>query len=558
MLASLSIRDVVLIDKLELDFDRGLCALTGETGAGKSILLDALGLALGSRADVRLLRPGSDQAKVTAVFDLATAHPVREILQEQEITLEEDHLVLRRVLGRDGRSRAFVNDQTVSVGLLRRLGDRLIEVQGQFEQRGLLDSAQHRRLLDSFGGLSAQTGKLAALWGAWRAAQETLAVAERQLAQARQDESFLRHAVEELARLDPKPGEEPQLAAQRNLLLHRERLIEAVQGAYGELSGDDGAPGAETALGAARGLLDRVADKAGDRLGPVLESLERASAETEEALAELQAFAGELAAEGGDLAMIEERYFGLQDLARKHNCPVAGLPDLRETLAARLAALDGGTDNLTQLSEACGKAKKAYVAAAEKLTRARRKAAAALDKAVNAELPPLRLERALFQTSLEPLAETGWSGSGQERIAFQVATNPGTAPGPIGKIASGGELARFLLALKVVLAEINPEQTLVFDEVDSGVGGATAHAVGERLARLAAQRQVLAVTHSPQVAARAAHHWQVRKEAAGKSLATEIEALSQAARREEIARMLSGAQVTEEARAAAERLLGAA
>jgi DNA repair protein RecN (Recombination protein N) len=550
MLISLSIRNIVIIEKLDLSFDRGLGVLTGETGAGKSILLDSLGFALGNRADARLLRPGAEQASVTAAFDIAADHPARALLAEQEIEAE-DLLLLRRVLTPDGRSRAYVNDQAASAGLLRQLADSLIEIQGQFDQRGLMDPATHRVLLDAYGRLMPEARNLRELWRAWQDALAAREAAARRLAEAQRDEAFLRHAVEELDALDPRPGEEAELTDKRNRLMHREKLVEGVNAALGEIDS-----GAEPALGRALRALERIAPIAGETLNPALEALQRAGLEAEEALAQLNSFAGAMELDADQLEAVEERYFALQDMARKHHQTVDALPALREELAQRLAAIDGGESALTTLAEAAAAARRRYLEAAEAVSQRRAKAAAALDKAVMAELPPLKLERALFRTALERLEESDWSAQGLDRIAFEVATNPGSAPGPLGRIASGGELARFLLAVKVVLASVNPERSLVFDEVDSGVGGATAHAVGERLERLARDRQVLVITHSPQVAARGAQHWQVLKRMTGKQVATQVSQLSAGDRREEIARMLSGAEITEEARAAAERLIG--
>ncbi len=550
MLVSLSIRNVVIIEKLDLTFDHGLGVLTGETGAGKSILLDSLGFALGSRADARLLRPGAEQASVTAGFDLSTDHPAHALLAEQGIEVE-DLLLLRRVLTRDGRSRAFVNDQAASAALLRQLADSLVEIQGQFDQRGLMDPATHRDLLDAYGRLQPEADKLRQHWRAWQEALADREAAARRLAEAQRDEAFLRHAVEELDALDPRPGEESELAEKRNRLMHREKLIEGINAALAEIDGT-----AEGALGRALRALERIAPTAGEAVTPALEAVQRAILESEEALSQLNSFAGDMELDADGLEAVEERYFALQDMARKHHCAVEALAELRAELAARLASVDGGEAELTKLAKAAAEARRLYVEAAEALSKKRAKAAAALDKAVMAELPPLKLERAVFRTRLERLDEDGWSAQGLDRIAFEVATNPGSAPGPLGRIASGGELARFLLAIKVVLASVNPERSLVFDEVDSGVGGATAHAVGERLERLARDRQVLVITHSPQVAARGTHHWQVVKRMSGKQVATQVDQLKDGDRREEIARMLSGAEITEEARAAAERLIG--
>lgn len=559
MLASLSVRDVVLIDRLDLEFAPGLGVLTGETGAGKSILLDSLGLALGGRAEARLLRRGAEQASVTAAFELPAGHPAFDLLRDQDLLEDGEALLLRRTLGQDGRTKAYVNDRPVSVGLLRDLGDLLVEIQGQFEQRGLLDSGTHRALLDAYGDLGAKAEETRRLHRSWQELQAERSEAEVALAQAKADEDYLRHAVAELNDLDPQPGEEERLAEQRTILMHAEKVGEAIAEAIAELDGSasEGARGADSAVGGALRVLERMADKAGGRLDPVIESLNRANAEIEEASATLASLTGDMDMEPGRLAEIEERYFALKDLARKHGVEVESLAPLRDELQERLLSIDSGSERLTELSRKVQAARDAYLKAAEALSTGRTKAAGRIDAAVNGELPPLKLEKARFATSVERLEEESWGPNGLDRIAFMVSTNPGAAPGPIAKIASGGELSRFLLALKVVLAEISPVPTLVFDEVDSGIGGATADAVGERLARLAQARQVLVVTHSPQVAARAGHHWQVSKETSDKDALTRVSALDRETRREEVARMLSGATVTEEARAQAERLMDA-
>ncbi len=558
MLVSLSVRDVVLIDRLDLVFESGLCVLTGETGAGKSILLDALGLALGNRAEAALLRPGAAQASVAACFEVDPGHPAFAVLSEQGLRAEDGLLVLRRLLGADGRSRAYVNDQPVSVGLLRRLGDSLVEVQGQFEQRGLLDPACHRELLDASGGLEPKAKRVAELWRAWRAAEAARDEARLELQAARRDEAFLRHALEELEAFDPAPGEETKLAEQRLLLMNAERLAEAMSAAVAALAGDEmGAPGAETRLAEARRALERVAEQAAGRFDAALGAITRASIESEEAAAALQSLSGEFDLQPGRLDEVEDRLFALRDLARKHGVEADALPGLRGELAERLSAIDSGSERLAGLERALHAARAAYVEAGEALSRARATAAEALDAAVNAELAPLKLDKASFRTRLERQEEPGWGPHGLDRVAFEVSTNPGSPHAALARIASGGELSRFLLALKVVLAEVSPVRTLVFDEVDSNVGGATAHAVGERLARLTRERQILVVTHSPQVGARGTHHWRVHKEALGDSVATRVSPLSLDEREEEIARMLSGAEVTEEARAAAKRLIEA-
>jgi DNA repair protein RecN (Recombination protein N) len=551
MLLGLSIRDVVLIDRLDLAFRPGLCVLTGETGAGKSILLDALGLALGMRAEASLVRPGATQAMVTAEFDLAADHPARRLLDEAGIAAENDIVVLRRVVGTDGRSRAFIDDQPASIGLLRQLGEMAIEIEGQFAQTGLLDPATHRDTLDAFGVTRAQREQLAISWTAWRKLWREREAAEADFAKARADEDFLRHALAEISAIEPRAGEEAQLAEERALLVNRERVLENLEAALSELAGDSGA---EHALSGAARAIERAKGKSGGRLEAAAAALERAIVETREAIAELEA--ATRAFQGpSSLEEIEERLFALRALARKHNVTVENLPKLQADFTAKLGALDDGGAAIATLTRREAEARQAYLAAADAVTKARAAAAKKLDTAVMKELPPLKLEKARFHTALTTLAESEWNEHGRERVAFEVATIAGAPPGPLNKIASGGELARFMLALKVVLAKTSPVATLVFDEVDSGVGGATAAAVGERLARLAEERQVLVVTHSPQVAARAAHHWRVARSDGKKASATKVEVLSDADRREEIARMLSGAAITAEARAAAASLL---
>ncbi len=552
MLASLSIRDVVLIDKLELAFDRGLGVLTGETGAGKSILLDALGLALGERAEAGLVRQGADKARVAATFELEPAHPAFALLADNDIEIEEDHLVLRRVLGADGRSRAYVNDQAVSVGLLRSLGDLLVEVQGQFAQRGLMDPKTHLALLDAYGGLGDRTARVAELHRTWRDAARARAEAAAAFERARADEAFLRHAVEELRQLDARPGEEASLGEERSFLMNAEKLIAAMNAASEELGS------AESALARALRQLEQAAPTAGGRLDGVVAALERAVAEAGEAGADLTSVSADLDIEPARLQEIDERFFALKDAARKHDCEVDALPALLARMEEQLAGIETGGERLDALARAQQAARDAYEAAADRLSEARRKTAGKLDRTINAELPPLKLEKARFTTQITPLEAESWGRHGKDGVAFQIATNPGAAPGPLARIASGGELSRILLALKVVLAEISPIVTLVFDEVDSGIGGATAAAVGERLARLAEGRQVLVVTHSPQVAARGAIHYLVRKDSRAGATTTGVARLDGGERREEVARMLSGATVTDEARAAAEKLMGAA
>jgi DNA repair protein RecN (Recombination protein N) len=551
MLAALSIRDVVLIERLALTLNAGLCVLTGETGAGKSILLDALGLALGSRGDSTLVRHGSDQASVTAEFDLPDDHPAIALVREQGLEVE-DSLVLRRVVTADGRSRAYVNDQAVGVTLLRRLGETLVEVHGQFDTHGLLNPQTHRSVLDAYAGLQTPLAQVAAAWRAWRQVEAARKDAAAEIGRARAEEEYLRHSVAELDQLEPRAGEEEELAETRSVMMHREKVVEAMNSAFAELAGERGA---ERGLNGAQRALMRVVDKAGGRLEPVIGALDRALAEVADAVATLQALSSDEDLDPRGLEKLEERLFALRAVARKHNIEVDKLALLQEDMSRRLNLIEDQGDALERLAREAALARDAYLEAAKRLSGWRREAAAKLDIAVSKELPPLKLDKARFTTTVEPLEESAWGPDGIDRVAFLVATNPGSPPGQINKIASGGELARFMLALKVVLAQVGTVPTLVFDEVDTGIGGAVAAAVGERLSKLGRDRQVLVVTHSPQVAARGAHHLKVQKQATEERVTTEVVELSDRQRREEIARMLSGAKITEEARAAADSLI---
>ncbi|CAA7618676.1 DNA repair protein RecN [Magnetospirillum sp. UT-4] len=553
MLQRLAIRDVVLIEKLDLAFAPGLSVFTGETGAGKSILLDSLSLALGARADSALVRHGAAQASVIAEFDPPAGHPARLLAAEQDIEVGGDPLLLRRVVTADGRSRAYVNDQPVSVGLLRRIGDELVEIHGQFESHGLLDATTHRPVLDAFAGSETGLTRTRAAWREWRAAAALRAEAEAMLKRARAEEDELRHAFDELAGLAPRLGEEAELAESRAMMQHGEKLIEAMNTASAALtrSGE-----VEASLRSAQRALERVAERAGGRLDGVIAALERAAIEAAEANALLERASAEIDVDPRHLERVEERLFALRAAARKHGTEVDGLARLKDELGRRLAALDGGGDDLARLAKAEQAARAAYMEAARSLSARRSEAAGRLDSAVATELGPLKLDRARFATRVEALDETAWGPDGLDRVEFLVATNPGTPPAPLGKVASGGELSRFMLALKVVLAGTSPIPTMVFDEVDSGIGGAVAAAVGERLDRLGGQVQVLVVTHSPQVAARGSSHYRVAKGDAGGKVLTSVAVLGEAERREEIARMLAGETVTDQARAAAQSLLG--
>lgn len=556
MLTALGVRDIVLIERLDLDLAPGLGVLTGETGAGKSILLDALGLALGRRADPALVRAGAAQGSVSAVFEIDARHPAHQILAEQGLESGEEGLVLRRVVTAEGKSRAFVNDQPVSVALLRRLGDALVEIHGQNDEQGLTDPAVHRALLDDYAGLAKALDDLRGLHRAWRAAEDELTAASAAAEQARRDEDYLRHVAAELDELAPQPGEEAALAAQRSLLQAGEKLAAAMQEAQAALEQGGGVEGR---IRASLRALERVADKAAGKFDPLIQAADALLNQAAELGAALEATANDLDLDPRKLEKAEERLFALRAAARKHGVAVDALAALKDDFAARLALIDNQSASLGKLQKAASAARDTYAKQAESIGAARRKAAAKLDKAVAAELAPLKLGAARFATSVETLPPEQWGADGAERVRFLATTNAGSAPDSLAKIASGGELSRFMLALRVVLAGRGAAGTLIFDEVDRGVGGATAAAVGERLARLSQKVQVLVVTHSPQVAARGGRHWRIAKHESGPAKArttlTDVAALDDASRREEIARMLAGAKITDAARAAAAELL---
>ena len=567
MLIGLGIRDVVLIEALDLSFGAGLTALTGETGGGKSIVLDALGLAIGARADAGLVRQGRPQASAAAIFAPTPDHPVWAALEEKGFAFERDEdLVLRRQLSADGRSRAFVNDQPASVGVLRELGAMLVEVHGQHETVGLLDSRTHRPLLDAFGGLGPAAAGTAAAWVAWRAAQGACEAlkASSQRAQAEAEELSLR--LSELDRLDPKAGEEDVLAEERALLGASERALADISAAREALGGDS----LSSRLGQALRALERARERtvqagAGEdaaavqRLTQAAGAVERALAEASESLAAVDAAAEAFDFEPGRLEKAEERLFALRAMARKLGVSVDDLAAERLRLAGALRGIETAGDAMKAAEAEAAKARQGYLEAAARLTDGRRAAAGRLAAAVEGELGPLRLDKARFRVALAELGEAQAGPNGAERVEFEVATNPGAPFGGLGDIASGGELARFALALKAALAGRGdgPAPVMIFDEVDQGVGGAVADAVGVRLKRLAGDAQVFVVTHSPQIAARAEAHWRVAKSGDGERLRTTVEPLDAHAREEEIARMLAGAEVTDAARAAARALMDA-
>ena len=548
MLTGLSIRDVVLIEALDLEFANGLGVLTGETGAGKSILLDALGLALGARADSGLVRAGADKAQVTASFD-APANVVA-LLGENDIEIDVgEPLLIRRSVKADGGSKAFINDQPCSAALLRDVGASLVEIHGQHDDRGLLNPRGHRALLDTFG--RCDTATVAANYTSWHEAKVRLDIAREALENAARDQEWLEHAVAELAAFNPQPGEEEELAGERSDMQKGERIAEDLKAV---LESFDGPKSGLALIRSAARKLDRLAD-AHPLLAEALTSLDRAVIEASEAEDKLNAAARAIEYEPARLDEIEERLFELRALARKHNVAPDGIIALQERLTAQLQSIEAGGEGLALLEAEVAAKHAAYVTSATALSETRRASAAKLDAAVKVELAPLKLDAAQFQTAVDQLPEDRWAASGMDRVEFLISTNPGAPFAPLAKIASGGELSRFILALKVALAEEGGAATIIFDEIDRGVGGAVAAAIGERLARLAQHTQLLAVTHSPQVAAKGKAHYFIAKSSQGTVTRTGVVLLDNEARSQEIARMLSGAEVTDEARAQAKRLL---
>jgi DNA repair protein RecN (Recombination protein N) len=551
MLAHLSIRDIVLIERLDLDFASGLSVLTGETGAGKSILLDSLSLALGARGDASLVRHGATQGSVTAVFNVPINHPAREAVRENGLDDDGGDLILRRIQSADGRSRVFINDQPASVTLLRAIGRMLVEIHGQHDDRALVDASAHRELLDAFGGHVGQAQSLARMWQAWRDAEHALSRHRAKVEAAAREADYLRSCVDELSKLAPQPGEESELAEKRAHMMRAEKIATDITDAQDVLSGPSSAV---PQLASLLRRLQRKAAEAPGLLDDIIKSLDEALISLD---ATQEAVDAALRASEFDpkaLEDAEERLFALRAAARKHSVQVDDLAALRDKMVADLADLDAGEERLAQLEQEAVSARVAYDEAALHLSELRKGTASQLAKAVMKELPALKLERAEFIVEISSNPEDR-SESGIDQVEFWVRTNPGTRPGPIMKVASGGELSRFLLALKVALADRGSAPTLVFDEIDTGVGGAVADAIGQRLARLAERIQVLSVTHAPQVAARAHSHYLIAKSGGSDKVATGVETLAREARQEEIARMLAGATITDEARAAADRLL---
>jgi DNA repair protein RecN (Recombination protein N) len=553
MLVQLAIRNIVLIDRLDLAFGPGLTVLTGETGAGKSIVLDAFALALGSRGDGSLVRAGEAQGQVTAVFDLPSDHPARRVAAAQDIAVDGE-LILRRLQFADGRTRAFVNDEPVSLQAMRAIAHEIVEIHGQHDERALVDSASHRVLVDAYGGLRDQVQAVRAAHRLLRAGRDMHASEEARVERARAEADFLRHAHEELAKLAPTGNEEEWLAERRTLMMQAEKVAADLRDAQEAIAGESSAV---AGLAGVMRRLDRRRAQAPALIDPVVKAIDATLLALDGAQAALETALRETAFEPGELERVEERLFALRAAARKHGSTVDQLPALMEKFASELQNLKAGEARLLELKAAADSASDAYHAACEALSKARVTAALRLDKIVAKELPPLKLQGAKFSTDIARDNDTD-SPDGYDRLEFRVQTNPGSRPGPLMKVASGGELARFMLALKVVVADRGSAPTLVFDEIDTGIGGSVADAIGQRLARLSSGVQVLAVTHAPQVAARADAHLRIEKAASGKSVVTRVAVLDAEERREEIARMLAGATITEEARAAAGRLLAEA
>lgn len=551
MLHHLSIRNIVLIRELDIALQPGLVVLTGETGAGKSILLDALGFCLGGRGNARLLRHGAEQGVVTATFDIVGNKTANTLLEAHGLEMS-DTLLLRRVLYKDGKSRAFVNDTPVSVSYLRDMADTLIEIHGQHDQRGLLDTTTHRLIVDAFGQLENKVTEVNSAYDTYAHVQEELAALNGMVQNAEKEEQYLRHVQQELLQLAPQPGEEDALVEQRTSLMQREKLISTIGSALQELKGQHDV---QAAIASAQRVLTRQAAPALPAYQEATEALERAHVEITEAMHQLQSLLGDADGYQATLERIQERLFTLREAARKYRVPVEELSAYLTTIQHKLSLLESHEERLKTLETALVESRGRYIAASDHLTTARKKTAIMLEAALVKELNPLKMEGACFNVAVDVLPETSWSRDGVDKIRFLVSTNPGTPPDELAKIASGGELSRFMLALKVVLAKVKFVPTLIFDEVDTGIGGAVADAVGKRLELLGKHAQVLVVTHQPQVAARGSQHLYIKKQQQDGQTFTSVTALTLEARKEELARMLSGAKITKEALAAAESLM---
>lgn len=554
MLTSLSIRNVVLIDKLDLDFKSGLSVLTGETGAGKSILLDSLGLVLGKRAETTLIRQGEEKLTVTAVFEPEPDNAALQQLLEDNDLEAGDEMIVKRSLSRDGKGKIFFNDQPVSAKLLKDIGRCLVEIHGQFDNQGLLNPAMHREVLDAYGAYEELLAAVRKAFVEYKAAVKNRIEAETNVNRAKEEEENLRHWVRELEQIKPIQGEEAELQQRRSELMNAEKILESLNYAYAALTqGHD----IQSALRQAQSAIDKANRHVEGRYDEIYNTLDRALIEASDAIEQIEAASANVSLNSSEQENIDSRLFALKDLARKHGVAVDDLAVTLEDFQNRLNAIELGEDGITALRKIETEKRLAYLEVANRLHEQRVRTAGELDRLIMAELPPLKMEKARFMTRIDRLPETSWNEFGCDDVSFTVATNPNSPQGPLGKIASGGELARFMLALKVNLAKSSTVSTMIFDEVDAGIGGATAQAVGERLARLGNEVQVLVVTHSPQVAARGSNHYKVEKFTENNITTTLVRELSPAEKHEEIARMLAGETITDEARAAARVLISA-
>lgn len=552
MLESLSVRNVVLIDKLDIEFAGGLSILSGETGAGKSVLLDSLGLVLGQRADTALIRSGTDKLSVTAVFSaLPPDSPLAALAEENDIELE-DSLVVKRTVAADGKSKIFINDQPVSLKLLKEFGAGLVEIHGQFDNQGLLNPANHLEILDGYGQYPAELNEVRTAYEKYRQAGKERREAEIRLRNSREEEDNLRHWVDELIKLKPVVGEEDELNRRRSEIMNAEKLVESLNAAYSALNGTTDVV---SAIRRAQSAVDKADTIVDGKYRDIADILEQALINAEEAVRSIEDASSDLSYNQNEAENIEQRLFALRDAARKHQVGIDELPRKLDEMQQRLSAVELGEDRLTSLLREEERCRSDYLEKAGSLSTLRRQTAEELDKNIMRELPPLKMEKARFITLVEKLPESGWSPTGIDNVCFTVSTNPNSPQGPLNKIASGGELARFMLALKVNLVKTAGSMTMVFDEVDAGIGGATAQAVGSRLAALAENVQVLLVTHSPQVAACGSHHFKVEKKTQNNITTTYVSLLSEEEREEEVARMLAGEKITDEARAAAKVLI---
>ncbi len=551
MLKSLSIRNVVLIDSLDIDFSNGLVVLSGETGAGKSILLDSLGLLLGNRAEISMIRQGKDKLSVTGVFEVSPQNKIINLAKEYDLDIDGD-IIIKRTITADGKNKILFNDQIITLKLLKELAHNLIEIHGQYDNQGLLNPSLHGEILDGFGHCDKELLKTKESYLAYKSVVAELKLKEESLAKAKENEENLRHWVDELEKVSPQKGEEETLRIRRSELMNAEKIIGKLNSAYTSLNGGNSVL---ESVSKARNAISRANEIVNDKYKDVEQNLETALYSLNEVVDQIEAYSADISLNQNEIDNIETRLYTLRNLAKKHNTDTDSLPEKLEEMKSLLQNLQNGTDNVNELKNKVSKLREDYIKSAENLSKSRQKVAQKLDKSVMKELPPLKMEKAVFQTTITKKPEGLWSEKGWDNICFEVSTNPNTPLGPLNKIASGGELSRFMLALKVNLANQENQETLIFDEIDAGIGGATAEAVGERLSRLSQTEQVFVVTHSPQVAAFSQEHFKVAKYTENNITTTTLTKLDDAGKVEEIARMLSGEMITKEARAAALVLL---